>query len=296
MPEPGLRIPTPPPSGFGPETGEAGVAAGLSVLKELASLPYENLSKIVAARPGKGGAIGLANAAAREKALCRNLDWITARRNSGEGATCFGLTFALKSRFDALGQETAYLMADQRRQTNIHCGLLWRRSDGEFLLDPGYALYEPLRLSRLFSLESATAEAGSAPGSAPAETWSGPHRVRIEPAPGIWRLWTGPTGALKHRFDFRREPVGEDEFFRHWEASYAWPMMEYPVLSRVSGELQHYLQKDNLFVKGRQGSEQRKLDAQGFLAAATGIFGIDRGLAEEALAGFRAAGKPWFRS
>ncbi len=292
------RAPLPRSDGIALSAGEE-IAAGLAFLREMAAIPYENLSKIVASRPERNGNIALESAARREKALCRNLDWMELRRSSGEGATCFGLTFALKSRFDALGLETAYLMADQRQKADIHCGLIWRRPDGEFLLDPGYALYEPLRLSRHLSWESAACGATRAEPAiiaAQPETWSGPHRVRIETLPGVWRLFTGPAGALKHRFDFRQEPVDEAEFFRHWEDSYAWPMMEYPVLSRVSGELQYYLQKDNLFVRSRLGSEQRKLDAQGFIAAVTGVFGLNQGLAEVALDGFRAAGKPWFRS
>jgi hypothetical protein len=254
--------------------------ACLAVLQELAAIPYENLSKIVAARmTGNGSTPSLQTSAARERALCKNLDWMKGRQSQGLGATCFGLTHALKSRLDEMGQQTAYLMGDHRNNANIHCGLLWRRGSEEFLLDPGYALYDPLPLSRHLIRE----------------TWSGPHRVRIEIGPGVWRLWTGPQNALKHRFDFRMEPVVENEFFQHWEASYAWPMMKYPVLNQVRGETQFYLQKDNLFIRTREGSEQRKLNSESFLKSVTNHFGVDLGLAEEAMSIFRAAGKTWFR-
>src|SRR5690606_11057621 len=88
---------------------------------------------------------------------------------------------------------------------------------------------------------------------------------------------------LKHRFDFRRAPVDATEFQRHWEASYAWPMMAYPVLNRVQDGTQYYLQKNNLMVRTAQGSTMRKLSPAEVRATATGLFGLPDGLVDEAL-------------
>src|SRR5690606_17466342 len=90
-------------------------------------------------------------------------------------------------------------------------------------------------------------------------------------------------GALKHRFDFRREPVDAAEFQRHWEASYAWPMMDYPVLNRVQDGTQYYLQKNGLLVRTAEGGTMSKLTPAEVRAAATEVFGLPRGLVDEAL-------------
>jgi hypothetical protein len=116
-----------------------------------------------------------------------------------------------------------------------------------------------------------------------------PNVVRVEDvsgigrAPSVWRLWTGPRGTLKHRFDFRKQPVDAAEFQRHWEASYSWPMMSYPVLNRMKDGTQYYLQKNNLLVRTAVSGSMRKLSPAEVRAAAVGIFGLPRGLVEEAL-------------
>jgi arylamine N-acetyltransferase len=236
-----------------------------SLLSELSSLPYENLSKIVAHRTGK----------TPEGVLSFSASWLEDHQRTGLGGTCFALTHWLKLRLDALGFSTAYLMADKRIEPNIHCGLILVHAGREWLLDPGYLIFDPIPLPR----------AGLS-----VEAFFSPNAVRIEDVPGggrsledVWRLLTGPRGALKHRFDFRKEPVDAAEFQRHWEASYAWPMMAYPVLNRVVNGTQYYLQKSNLLVRSADSGEMRKLTSSEVRTAAVEIFGLPRGLVEEAL-------------
>src|SRR5690606_2950598 len=126
-------------------------------------------------------------------------------------------------------------------------------------------------------------------GGLAVERFLAPHAVRVEdrPAAGAWALWTGPRhppGALKHRFDFRKEPVTEAEFQRHWEASYAWPMMNYPVLNRVKDGTQYYLQRNNLLVRTAEKGTLPKLPPAATRAAAVEIFGLPPGLAAQACA------------
>jgi arylamine N-acetyltransferase len=234
-----------------------------SLLRTLSNLPYENLSKIVAHRTGK----------TPEGVLSFSASWLEDHQRTGLGGTCFALTHWLKLRLDALGFSTAYVMADKRIEPNIHCGLILVHAGREWLLDPGYLIFDPIPLPR----------AGLS-----VEAFFSPNAVRIEEVSGIatgnvWRLWTGPRGALKHRFDFRQEPVDAAEFQRHWEASYAWPMMAYPVLNRVVGGTQYYLQKSNLLIRTADSGEMRKLTAREVQAAAVELFGLPRGLVEEAL-------------
>jgi arylamine N-acetyltransferase len=243
-----------------------------ALLHELSRLPYENLSKIVAARRG----------ASRESMLDFSATWLEDHLRTGMGGTCFALTHWLKLRMEAIGFSSAYLMADKpapawRQQgkgggiePNIHCGLLFLYAGREWLLDPGYLIFEPLQLPR---------------GGLFVETFLSPNAVRLEDVPGegVWRLWTGPRGNLKHRFDFRKEPVEAAEFQRHWESSYTWPMMGYPVLNRVVGGTQYYLQKNNLLVRTAEGGTMTKLSPEEVRRAATELFGLPRELVEEAM-------------
>ena len=230
-----------------------------ALLAELSAIPYENLSKVVA-KQGR----------ARENALNFSASWMEDHRRLGLGGTCFALTHWLKIKMDALGFSTAYLMADKRRDKNIHCGLQFESNGRAYLLDPGYLIFSPLSLPG----EDGFSEAHSAPNS-----------IRLEDVAdtGAWRLFTGPAGGLKHRFDFRKEPVASNEFQRHWENSYDWPMMRYPVLNRVAEGTQYYLQKNNLLVRTEAGSRMTALSPAQVSETAQTLFGLPRALVEEAL-------------
>ncbi len=248
-----------------------------SLLRELARLPYENLSKIVARHEG------VASGKNPESMLSFSSTWLEDHVRTGLGGTCFALTHWLKLRLDARGYSSAYLMADKRIEANVHCGLVVWHDAREWLLDPGYLIFEPIPLPR---------------SGLSVDLFVPPHAVRIDDVPGggragedVWRLWTGPRDGLKHRFDFRREPVDATEFQRHWEASYAWPMMTYPVLNRVEDGTQYYLQKNNLMVRTSEGSTMRKLSPAEVRVTATGLFGLPRGVVEEALGILERAGR-----
>ncbi|MDB5048993.1 MAG: hypothetical protein JWO30_2064 [Fibrobacteres bacterium] len=232
----------------------------LSALRELSALPYENLSKIVAFSQGGN----------MESTLGLAADWLETSRDTGAGGTCFSLTWWLRQRIRSLGMDCALLMGDKGRALNIHCGLRFEWEGRGFLLDPGYMIFSPLPLP----------EAGLS-----AAAWVSPNEVRVEdlPAQGVWRLWSGPRGAVKQRFDFRRKPVTEEEFLAHWEASYALPMMRYPVLNRVREGSQYYLQKRSLLVRTPEGGEMRKLTRAEMMDALQVTFGIPEALARSAL-------------
>ena len=244
--------------------------AARALLAELAALPYENLSKIVAFH--KSGS--------PETAQDVSARWLDDHARSGLGGTCFSLTHWLKGRLDALGFSAAYLMADKpathrHRTSNIHCGLLFTHAGRAYLLDPGYLIFEPLPLPT----------AGLA-----LTAFVAPNEIRLEDVPGagVWRLSTGPRDPSgktppKPRFDFRQEPVTAAEFERHWEASHHWEMMGYPVLNRVAGGVPYYLRKNNLLIRSEQASEMKKLDEAGVRSAARDLFGLPRDLVDEAL-------------
>jgi arylamine N-acetyltransferase len=241
-------------------------AGAQALLRELSVLPYENLSKIVAFH----------RSGSPESAQDLSARWL-GNPDSGLGGTCFSLTHWLKLRLDEIGISTAYLMADKRIEPNVHCGLLLRHAGRDYLLDPGYLIFEPLPLPR----EGLSMTA-----------FLSPNEIRIEDVAGegVWRLFTGPRvptrdggqAPLKHRFDFRRQPVDAAEFERHWEASHRWPMMRYPVLNRVLDGTQYYLQKNNLLIRSERAGEMRKLNDAEVRTAARDLFGLPADLVDEA--------------
>lgn len=251
---------------------EAFPSAVSQALRELSILPYENLSKIVAFKQGGNmeSTLGLAE------------DWLQKTRDTGAGGTCFSLTWWLARRIRAAGLDCAFLMGDKGRSKNIHCGLRFECNGRAYLLDPGYMIFDPLPLPN---------------GGLSAEAWVAPNQVRVDDMPAIdaWRLWSGPRGALKARFDFRRAAVYEAEFFAHWEASYGWPMMDYPVLNKIEGGVQYYLQKRSLLVRTAEGGVMRKLEEPELMETLRVTFGIPPALAREALSIVTAADRDFFR-
>jgi arylamine N-acetyltransferase len=232
----------------------------LSALRELSVLPYENLSKIVAFSQGGN----------MENTLGLAADWLEKSRDTGAGGTCFSLTWWLERRLRESGLDCAFLMGDKGNAKDVHCGLRCDWQGRSYLLDPGYMIFDPLPLP----------EAGLS-----AEAWVPPNAVRVEDLPSrdAWRLWSGPRGELKFRFDFRKRAVTQEEFLAHWRASYRLPMMDYPVLNRISGGVQYYLQKRSLLVRTEQGGEMRKLSKPEMLEVLGVTFGIPEPLAREAL-------------
>ena len=248
----------------------------LSVLRDLSALPYENLSKIVAYhREG-------AREAGRESAMALSADGLDRARRDGVGGTCFSLTWWLERRLRGMGFPCAFLLADKSRARNVHCGLRLDWEGRSYLLDPGYMIFEPVPL----------------PGGGLASVlWVSPNEVRLEDAPAldVWRLWSGPRGQSKHRFDFRKSPAGQEEFLGAWEDSYALPMMAYPVLNRIREGTQYYLQKRSLLIRTPEGGRMRKLEEGELRLVLEGTFGIPGALAREALEVVLAMDHEFFR-
>ena len=248
----------------------------LIALRELSSLPYENLSKIVAFAEESSGGLrtGSKGRSSRERSMVLSANWLEKTRATGVGGTCFSLTWWLAARLKSQGIDCFFLMGDKGQAKNIHCALRWDWQGRAYLLDPGYMIFDPLVLP----------EAGLTTTS-----WVPPNEIRIEDLPtfSVWRLWTGPRLALKQRFDFRRTAVSEEEFLSHWEASFDLPMMGYPILNRVQAGTQYYLQKRSLLIRTpdgeAMGAGMRKLARSEMLAVLGTTFGIPEGLAQEAL-------------
>jgi hypothetical protein len=87
----------------------------LEVCHSLASLTYENLSKLRGADPR-------------------------------ETNTCFGWTWRLYQKIQSLGFAPRLLMGHKRQVPNVHCALLFSYAGADWFVDPGYLLFEPLAM------------------------------------------------------------------------------------------------------------------------------------------------------
>lgn len=159
------------------------------ILHRFARLPYENLSKIIKL----------------------NRHWETDHFRLPEeviedheryrlGGTCFSLTFYLKTILDYMGYQTNFLMADMRSGINTHCALLLNNERREFLVDPGYLLFEPLEISGV--------------------TQSPGRLIAREAETNRFSLWTLNSGQLKKRYTFTKTAATIEQFFTNWDNSF----------------------------------------------------------------------------
>lgn len=253
----------------------------LTTLQELAALPYENLSKILAfAEGGNTNVTGSKTLPGqRESVLVLSSEWLEQSRASGVGGTCFSLTWWLRDKLKQLGFTTELIMGDKGQLKNIHCALKWDYEGQSYLLDPGFMIFDPL----LLPAANLSTVAWLSPNEVRLDNYSTHARGNVEVTSDFWRMHSGPKGDLKYRFDFRKTPVSETEFLSHWEASFDLPMMQYPVLNRIQNGVQYYLQKRNLLIRTADSSSLQKLSQSEFFQVTSETFHLPEALVKESL-------------
>jgi len=188
----------------------------------------------------------------------------------GTGGTCFALTHHLHNQLKQCGFPSRFIMGDKYSQKNIHCALLYKHDNTDFLLDPGYMIYTPLQLPT------------------PTERLS----FRVDPnditlftstLSSAWVLCTGAGKTVQERFSLRQETVEEKDFFDFWRASFSLPMMGYPVLNCLKDGVQYYLQKNMLLSRSRSGSDKKHLNSLELRQVINDIFNINPDLTEKTL-------------
>ena len=101
-------------------------------------------------------------------------------------------------------------------------------------------------------------------------------------------LHTRQQGATSHRLTFKPEPAKDGEFLDAWDASFGWEMMRYPLLTRVQGGDQLYLQGARFQRRSQKDVERSELFEAEDIARA---FGLEANLVREALAAFSRRGE-----
>lgn len=232
-------------------------------------LPYENLTKIIkedqeqaAIRARRGPAEVLAD-----------------HFGAGAGGTCFALTATLLHLVRSLGWEAEPLLADRRYGENTHCALLVSIDGRPHLLDPGYLILDPIPLdtrgqTRIVTEFNELVLTPQADG----------HRLDLA---------TVAQGQRKHRLTFKTSPADPGEFLQAWDASFDWDMMRYPVLSRVRGGQQLYLQGGRVQARDHQAVRREEVASPQLAARIAEAFGIAPAIVVRALEILHRKGEPY---
>lgn len=248
----------------------------VDLCNQISNITYENLTKIIRLEQ-TGSATG---ARKLDDSDQNDIDsWMG-------GGTCFSMTWHLYQTLSDMGFKPRLVMGHKRKERNIHCALILPDPDAdsavtplssnEFLLDPGYLIFDPLPMPLPQPF-----------GTGEAFFPLSPNCVRlVRPTMDSMELWTGGAGApMKLRFEYPVEGVSVDEFKHHWNESFYREMMTYPVLNRLDREkgVQYYYQKGNLVVRNATGSQMTKIAPADRVQTLSDIFKLSPDIIERAL-------------
>ena len=254
----------------------------VDLCNQISNITYENLTKIIRLEQ-TGSATG---ARKLDDSDQNDIDsWMG-------GGTCFSMTWHLYQMLTDMGFKPRLVMGHKRKERNIHCALILPDPDcgfvtpatvsgaafpsTEFLLDPGYLIFDPLPMPLPQPF-----------GTGEAFFPLAPNCVRlVRPTLESMELWTGGAGApMKLRFEYPVEGVSVEEFKQHWNESFYREMMTYPVLNRLDREkgVQYYYQKGNLVVRNATGSKMTKIEPADRVQTLSDIFKLSPDIIEKAL-------------
>ncbi len=236
------------------------------LVRAFAAVPYENLTKII-----KWSECQVASAARRRphEVLHDFLRW-------GAGGTCFSLTAALLHLVRTMGLAADPILADRRYGADTHCALIVWFEGQPHLLDPGYLIIDPIPLH-----------------------FAGGHLVvatRFNQLELVRRttdqldLYTIQPGGRRHRLTFKTTPAESGPFLRAWDASFAWEMMNYPVLTRVTEHGQLYLRGRHLQTRLYDQTQQADILESEVVATIVRAFEIHADVVQRALEVLRQPG------
>jgi arylamine N-acetyltransferase len=229
------------------------------VARAFSRLPFENLTKIV-----KDAEAGRFEEARRTPGEVLD-DHLTL----GTGGTCFALTSTMLYLVRALGFQAEPILANRRHGDDTHSALLVWIDGKPHLLDPGYLIVQPLpipttgeiRIPTPFNQVILRAHGGGA---------------KVE-------LHTLQEKQTTYRLTFKAKPVDAGEFLRAWDTSFEAEMMRYPVLSRVVGNRQLYLQKKHLLIRSPDETKTAEVPAEQLIAEIARHFQIAPSVIAKAL-------------
>lgn len=231
---------------FGLPPGNPELETLRAIVTSYSNLPYENLTKI----------IKKFTALSPDERLRGPVEVVSGYVERHTGGTCFSLTYCLGSMLSSAGYRCCPVMADMKRP-NIHCALVVEMHERRYLVDPGYLVGEPVEL------------AGK---PVRIETTFGV--VEIRPRQGErYDLFTLEGDDRKWRYTVRTVPVSHAAFMRFWQDSFALPMMNNLLLTRLTPQGHLYIKNHHLRMKGAQGKANENIRS-GFESRIAAEFGI----------------------
>jgi len=194
-------------------------------------LPYENLTKIDIVEQSDG------------KAQKRYPDRVLSDFfEHGSGGTCFSLTATLIELLNAVHITAHPMLADRHYGPDTHCAVLIQLEDIFYLVDPGYLIFQPIRIPIAGSVRY--------PG-----LFNTVELTASEDGKKI-ALHTILNNDRRYRMSYKLAPVDNEKFEKAWEDSFLFEMMSYPVLTLIKDNKYIYLQGDT--IKIREDGIQRK--------------------------------------
>jgi len=192
------------------------------IARRFSELPYENVSKIIK-RNDLHGAIQFR---LPDEVLNDHLQW-------NLGGTCFSLTYYLLEILTYCGYNCQPIMGDMKWGENVHCAILVHKDAHDYLIDPGYLIYQPLQISKDTITRHLTPHSGI--------------EIRFVPEVERYDLYTFRNGQFTWRYRFTAKAVSMDNFAEHWIGSFSKPTMSGVCLTRTENEEMIYIHND--FVK-----------------------------------------------
>lgn len=229
------------------------------ILQKFATIPYENISKI----------IKLSRSWEEENRLRLPEEVMADHANFRLGGTCFSLTFFLETILLHQGFQCYPIMADMKAGRNIHCAIIVLFNDKKFLVDPGYLLNVPLEINPEKPRSYRTATTGV--------------ELQFNPGPGCYQLFTFNKDKMTWRYNFVDRPCPPEEFLAHWQASFTRPSMHGICLTKIQNDGYIFIYND--FMRETTFTAKRNYNIrQNFHQTIHEIFGIDNQLIEQAQA------------
>lgn len=228
-----------------------------ALLESLARIPYENLSKAVRF-----------HANGPTEKIMREPEWLIAsHQRDGTGGTCFSLTWYLYCWLRDRGFQAYPVMCDRTYGPNTHCCAVLEHGGEKYLLDPGFLSFAPIHISgKPASLDTA---------------YNTITLTRTDDRQ--YQLHTAYLNERKYRFTLKDEPVSEEAFLEHWRKSFHLESLTYPVATMLKDNTHLYFQKENLFVRTREGSERIRVPMAKMPEILEKYFGIKAAVTKQAL-------------
>jgi arylamine N-acetyltransferase len=185
----------------------------------------------------------------------------------GTGGTCFSLTYLACKTLEHFGLNAHLVMGDRSYGKNTHCALVCEAESEDWLLDIGFLVFDPIPMKRHSTTQQKTAL----------------NTFELAPmAENRCEAYTTFRGLRKHRFTINTEPITEEAFRIHWEKSFDFDMMKYPLITRIKDGRQHYLQGLSYQIRTEAETEKRQLCVEEAPELVNEVFGIDPELTSRA--------------